>query len=61
MGVELNHQKVADYAASVRKEYEANLKKLVDLASVSMEPERQAQVRATADRKSTRLNSSHRL
>ena len=57
MGVELNHQKVADYAASVRKEYEANLKKLVDLASVSMEPERQAQVRATAETAADLLRS----
>jgi Acetylornithine deacetylase/Succinyl-diaminopimelate desuccinylase and related deacylases len=40
---------VLAYAQSVRGEYESNLKKIVDLPSVSMEPERIGDIRATAE------------
>lgn len=47
MSVEID--KVSTYALKLRSEYEDNLKKLVDLASVSMEPERKGEIEATAE------------
>ncbi len=49
MNVECNLEKVSAYAESLRGEYESNLKKLVSLASVSMEPDRKSEMLQTAD------------
>jgi acetylornithine deacetylase/succinyl-diaminopimelate desuccinylase-like protein len=55
VGVELDLERVAEYAASVRQEYESSLKKLVDLPSVSMEPDRKEDIRACAEMAMTLL------
>jgi len=49
MSLECGVEKVVAYAQSVRGEYESNLKKLVDLASVSMEPDRAKDMQLTAE------------
>lgn len=49
MAIKTEVSDVLAYAQSVRSEYEANLKKIVDLPSVSMEPERKGDIRATAE------------
>jgi len=48
MNVECDLDKVSAYADSQRGEYENNLKKLVDLAGVSMEPDRKSEILKTA-------------
>jgi len=49
MSTQIDLDKVGSYAQSVQREYEANLKKFVDIASVSMEPERKAEIEAAAE------------
>jgi len=49
MGAQVDLDKVAAYAQSVQKEYESTLKKFVDIASVSMEPERKGEVEKAAE------------
>jgi len=49
MKAELDLDVVAKYASSVRAEYESALKKLVDIPSVSMDPERKGDIRKAAE------------
>jgi len=49
MGAQVDLNKVAAYAQSVQKEYESTLKKFVDIASVSMEPERKGEIEKAAE------------
>ena len=48
MEVKCDSDQIAAYINALRSEYEANLKKFVDLPSVSMEPERAETMLATA-------------
>jgi acetylornithine deacetylase/succinyl-diaminopimelate desuccinylase-like protein len=49
MGAQIDLDKVAAYVKSVQQEYESNLKKFVDIPSVSMEPERKGDIEAAAE------------
>jgi acetylornithine deacetylase/succinyl-diaminopimelate desuccinylase-like protein len=49
MAVDVDVDKVAEYATSSRQGYERDLKKLVDIPSVSMDPDRKADIKRTAD------------
>lgn len=49
MGVKMDLENVTRYVSSMRAEYEANLKRLVDIPSVSMEPERKGDIAAMAE------------
>jgi acetylornithine deacetylase/succinyl-diaminopimelate desuccinylase-like protein len=49
MGAKTDLDKVAAYAQSVQKEYEGNLKKFVDIPSVSMDPQRRGDIDAAAE------------
>ncbi|HEY9717197.1 MAG TPA: M20/M25/M40 family metallo-hydrolase [Trichormus sp.] len=49
MKAELGLDVIADYINSVQEEYEHSLKKLVDIPSVSMDPERKPDIRRAAE------------
>ncbi|MBU6452477.1 MAG: M20/M25/M40 family metallo-hydrolase [Cyanobacteria bacterium REEB67] len=49
MSAQIDLDKVAAYANSVQAEYESNLKTFVDIASVSMEPERKKEIDTAAE------------
>ncbi len=49
MPVDVDVDKIAQYAASSRQTYERDLKMLVDIPSVSMDPERKADIKRTAE------------
>ncbi len=58
MKAELDLDVVAKYASSVRAEYESALKKLVDIPSVSMDPERKGDIRKAAELASALLKKA---
>src|SRR5277367_3422742 len=55
MKVDTDLSKTNTYAESVRKDYEANLKTLVDVASVSADPAKKKDVATVADKAASLL------